>query len=121
MKFEALYNYLESHMYDRDKEHPLYLVKKFCEFYELPFDRIKKIVNDFGGFTDTEILLNVVHKISGDREIELDIETPVEFAERNNLYCKWHTGGWISCKKEDSGSTPDLNAAYTLMEPQDGR
>lgn len=113
MKFETLYNYVENHMYDRDKDHPLYLVKQFCEFYGLPFDRIKKIVNDFGGFTDAEILFNVVNKVPGDKEIDLNIETPAEFAERNNLYCKWHKGSWVECESSEEGAMPDLNRAYS--------
>ena len=113
MKFEALYSYVENHMYDRDKDYPLYLVNKFCESYGLPFARMKKILNDFGGFTDTEILFNVVDKVSGDKEIDLSIETPAEFAERKNFYCKWHKGSWVECKESDKGSMPDLNRAYT--------
>jgi len=119
-KFEDLYSFIEDHFYDRDKESPLYLVSKFCETYNLDFDRVKKIVSDFGGFNDVEVLLNVMTSVPGEQEIDISIETPAEFAERNNLYCKWHMGGWVSCDKEEKGSMPDLNKAYTLMGAQNG-
>jgi len=114
-KFEDLYSFIEDRFYDRDKESPLYLVGKFCETYNLNFNRLKKIVSDFGGHNDLEVILNVVSNVPGEQEIDMSIETPAEFAERNNLYCKWHTGGWVPCDKADKNAMPDLNRAYEKM------
>jgi hypothetical protein len=114
-KFEDLYSFIEDRFYDRDKESPLYLVSKFCETYNLNFNRLKKIVSDFGGHNDLEVILNVVSNVPGEQEIDMSIETPAEFAERNNLYCKWHTGGWVPCDKADKNAMPDLNRAYEKM------
>ncbi len=115
MKFESLYSFIEDNFGRRDHNMPHFLLKEFCETYKLDFNRLKKIVSDFGGHNDVELILNVPNSIDGDSLIDYSIETPVEFAERNNLYCKWHNGGWVPCDKADEDAMPDLNRAHIMM------
>ena len=116
MKFESLYSFIEDNFGARNQgKEPLHLVRRFCETYSLDFDRMKKIVYDFGGHDDVEVILNVPNSIPGDCEIDLNIETPVEFAERNNLYCKMQDGKWVECEKSDPCAMLDLNRAHIFM------
>ena len=115
MKYQDLYAYIEHNIVHRDHNVPHYLLKQFCEKNNLDFPRLQKIVSDFGGHNDIEIVLNVPDSIPDDFDINVDIETPVEFAKKNNLYCKWHEDKWIPCDKADKDAMPDLNTAYEIM------
>jgi len=115
-----LYLYIEKKFAKRTKrEHKesFFYTKKFLEKNHINKpSRIIQILSDFGAAQDIEVLWNVAEKIPDETNIEHDIETHVEYAIRNNYYCKWHEGMWVRCKQEDSGSMPDLNTAYTKME-----
>ena len=85
--------------------------------YHIPNpSRIIQVLSDFGAASDLEILWNVAEKINDDTLLTKDIETPVEFALRNEYYTKWHEGMWVRCNKNDLGAMPDLNTAYSRME-----
>lgn len=115
-----LYLYIEKKFAKRTKrEHKesFFYTKKFLEKNHINKpSRIIQILSDFGAAQDIEILWNVAEKIPDTTNIDQDIETPVEYAIRNHYYCKWHEGMWVRCKREDKGSMPDLNTAYTKME-----
>ena len=101
----------------RKNKQPFFYTKKFLEENSVSNpSRIIQILSDFGAAQDIEVLWNVAEKISDSTNLDKDIETPVEYALRNNYYCKWHEGMWVRCKKEDKGAVPDLNTAYTKME-----
>lgn len=116
MKFESLYSFIEDNFHHRDHADPHKLVKKFANSYGLDSDRIIKILKGFGGHNDFEVVLNVPDRIPGEVDIEENIETPEEFAIKNNLYCKWKDGKWVECEKSDDNSMPDLNRAHVIME-----
>ena len=114
-----LYDYLESILKNSETEElsDYYYTLKFCESNQILPDRLLQILFDFGGHNDIEILLNLPSSINEDTPITKDIETPVEYAIRNNLYARFHEGMWVRCKKSDKGSIPDLNTAYQKMFP----
>ena len=92
-----------------------YHTQKFCEARNLDTERIVLTLYDFGGHNDVQILYNVVGKIDKSLDLDAEIETPVEFAIRNNLYRRWHEGMWVSCKKGAEGAMVDLNKANEMM------
>ena len=89
--------------------------QSFCKKNNINADRLLRTLYDFGGGNDIEILLNVVENIPHDTPILSKVETPVEFAISNNYYTRFHEGMWVRCKKNDTGSVPDLNTAYIKM------
>lgn len=115
-----LYLYIEKQFAKRTKrEHreSFFYTKKFLDTNHIPNpSRIIQILSDFGAAQDLEVLWNVAEKISDNTKLTEDIETPVEYAIRNNYYCRWHEGMWVRCKKTDIGASPDLNTAYRKME-----
>lgn len=115
-----LYLFLEKHFAQRQKRprnvEPFFLTKQFCNTYHINNpSRIVQILSDFGASNDIEVLWNVVEMIPDETPIDKDIDTPVEFAIKNDLYTKWHEGMWVRCKKDDKGSMPDLNTAYQKL------
>lgn len=115
MKFESLYSFIEDNFHSRDKNENFYLVNKFCAFYCLDANKLKKILSDYGAYNDKEVIFNVTDKLPGETDIGSDIETPVEFAKRNKLYCKLHMGSWIDCEESEEGSVLNLNKAHSMM------
>jgi len=115
-----LYLYIEKKFAtrtNRDNKEHFYYTKKFLNKYHIPNpSRIIQVLSDFGAASDLEILWNVAERISDDTLLTKDIETPVEFALRNEYYTKWHEGMWVRCNKNDIGAMPDLNTAYRRME-----
>lgn len=115
-----LYLFIEKKFASRNKReniHAFIYTKKFLETHNIynP-SRIIQILSDFGAASDLEVLWNVAEKIPDDTDIGKDIETPIEYAIRNNYYCKWHEGMWVRCNKEDKGSMVDIATAYKRME-----
>jgi hypothetical protein len=115
-----LYLYIEKKFATRtnrnNKKH-FYYTKKFLSKYDIPNpSRIIQVLSDFGASSDLEILWNAADKINDNTLLTKDIETPVEFALRNEYYTKWHEGMWVRCNKNDIGAMPDLNTAYIRME-----
>lgn len=115
-----LYLYIEKQFAKRVKrEHKesFFYTKKFLNANHIKNpSRIIQILSDFGAAQDIEILWNVAEKIPDSTNIEKDIETPIEYAIRNDYYCRWHEGMWVRCKKEHNGAMPDLNTAYIKMK-----
>ena len=115
-----LYLFIEKKFASRTKReniHGFVYTKRFLEKHHIPNpSRIIQILSDFGAASDLEVLWNAADKIPDNTNIEKDIETPIEYAIRNNYYCKWHEGMWVRCKKEDKGSMPDISTAYKRME-----
>jgi hypothetical protein len=114
-----LYEYIKTVIKNSDTEDlsDYYHTIKFCEFHKIETDRLLQILHDFGGNNDIEVILNIPKSIKPDTPITKDIETPAEYAIRNNLYARFHEGMWVRCKKSDKGSIPDLNTAYQKMFP----
>jgi|688.fasta_scaffold684966_1 hypothetical protein len=112
-----LYNYLESKLIKQNPKtiNNFHYTLEFCQANGIQTDRLFKILYDFGGHNDLQIILNVSVAIGDDTPISKEIETPVEFAIRNNYYARFHEGMWVRCKKNDNGSMPDLNTAYQKM------
>lgn len=113
-----LYDYLESKLdkhISKKTINNFHYTLEFCRLNKIESDRLLKILYDFGGHNDLQILLNVPSSISDETLIDKEIETPVEYAVRNNYYAKFHEGMWVRCKKNDIGSIPDLNTAYQKM------
>ena len=103
--------------YKREHKEAFFYTKKFLEENNvINISRIIQILSDFGAAQDIEILWNVADKVSDDTPITQDIETPIEYAIRNEYYCRWHEGMWVRCKKGDNGFMPDINEAYKKME-----
>lgn len=107
-----LFDYLEL---NKDRSNNYYYTEKFCRDNGVDSERLILILYDFGGHNDAEVLYNVVGKIKRSKNLSDEIETPVEFALRNNLYCRWHEGMWVSCKKGSKDARIDLNKANELM------
>jgi hypothetical protein len=97
-----------------------YFTETFCKENGIDSQRIILILYDFGGHNDVEIIHNVVGKIRPEIELDAEVETPVEFAIRNSLYCRWHEGMWVRCKKGDKGAKVDLNLAHARMFGKNG-
>lgn len=118
-----LYDYLESIFRKSDTEElsDYYYTLKFCEHHKIVPDRILQILFDFGCHNDIEILLNLPLIISEKTDINKDLETPVEYAIKHNLYARFHEGMWVRCKKSQNGALPDLNTAYQRMFPNKKR
>jgi hypothetical protein len=112
-----LYNYLESKLRKQNPKaiNNFHYTLEFCKSKGMETERLLKILYDFGGHNDLQVILNVSVAIEDDTPISKEIETPVEFAIRNNYYARFHEGMWVRCKKNDSGSIPDLNTAYQKM------
>ena len=114
-----LYLFIEKKFAKRVKrEHrdAFFYTKQFLEENHVPNpSRIIQILSDFGAAQDLEVLWNVAERIPDTTDITEDIETPVEYAIRNNYYCRWHEGMWVSCKRGDTGYMPDLNKANERM------
>jgi len=92
-----------------------YFTETFCKEHDIDSQRIVLILYDFGGHNDVEVIHNVVGKIRPEVLLNDEVETPVEYAIRNNFYCKWHEGMWVRCKKGDIGARADLNLAQAKM------
>jgi hypothetical protein len=113
-----LYDYLEEVVKQTEEDLTDYsYVIGFCTKYNIESKRLLQILYDFGGHSDIEVILNLPKFIRYDTPITKDVETPVEYAIRNNLYARFHEGMWVRCKKNDNGSIPDLNTAYQQMFP----
>jgi hypothetical protein len=114
-----LYEYLEDILKNSDDEglSDYYHTLQFCKDNNIETNRLLQILFDFGGHNDIEILLNLPRSIKDETPINKDIETPVEYAIRNNLYARFHEGMWVRCKKNNKGAIPDLNTAYQQMFP----
>ena len=113
-----LYDYLEDIVKQTEEDlTDYYYVLRFCTHNKIESERLLQILHDFGGHNDIEVLLNLPRCIKYDIPITKDIETPVEYAIRNNLYAKFYEGMWVRCKANDAGSIPDLNTAYQQMFP----
>lgn len=112
-----LYDYLESELskQTRSKINNFHYTLEFCKKHKIESSRLMKILYDFGGHNDLEILINVSESISHDTLIDKDIETPIEFAIKNKYYARLHEGMWVRCNKNDVGAIPDLNTAYQKM------
>ena len=116
--YDDLYSYIELSLETATKKvSNFFYTLKFCKQNNIQVDRLLKILYDFGGHNDLEIILNVSRFISKDTPINKDIETPIEYAIRNNLYTRFHEGMWVRCKKSNKGAVPDLNTAYQQMFP----
>jgi hypothetical protein len=111
-----LYDYLEKELSKNNSSLEAFVfTKSFCEDNHVNSTRLIGILQGFNAHNDIEVLINVIEYISTDTPINQDIETPTEFAIRNNLYARFHEGMWVRCKQNDKGSIPDLNTAYTKM------
>lgn len=112
-----LYDYLESKLAKKSSKsiNNFHYTLEFCSLNKVDTERLLKILYDFGGHNDLQIFLNVSRSIGDETPITKDIETPIEYAIRNNYYAKFHEGMWVRCRKNDNGSIPDLNTAYQKM------
>jgi hypothetical protein len=116
-----LFDYLELKLNSKKEIYigNFYHTEKFCKEYNLDSERIILTLYDFGGHNDVQILYNVIGKIRRSIDLNEEVETPVEFAIRNNLYCRWHEGIWVRCKKGAKDSRIDLNKANEMMFGED--
>lgn len=114
-----LYDYLEDSLGNKplSKFVNYHYTLKFCKENNLSSDRLLKILYDFGGHNDFEVLINVARFINDDTPINKDMQTPLEYAIYHNLYTRFHEGMWVRCKKTDKKAVPDLNLAFTKMFP----
>jgi hypothetical protein len=111
-----LYDYIEKELSKNSSDIEAFIfTKSFCEDHHVNATKLISILIGFNAHNDIEVLVNVSERISADTPINQDIETPVEFAIRNNLYSRYHEGMWVRCKQNDKGSIPDLNTAYVKM------
>jgi len=92
-----------------------YHTEKFCKDNKLDSERIILTLYDFGGHNDVQILYNVIGKIPRITDLNEDVETPVEYAIRNQLYCRYHEGMWVRCKKGAKDARVDLSLANEMM------
>ena len=112
-----LFDYLENKVFAEKykKIDNFYHTEKFCKDHNLDGERIILTLYDFGGHNDSQVLYNVVGKIRRATDLNKEIETPVEFAIRNRLYCRFHEGMWVRCKKGAKDAKVDLNKANEMM------
>ncbi len=115
-----LYLYIEKKFakkIKREHKEAFHYTKEFLQLHHIPNpSRIIQILSDFGAASDIEILWSVVSRIKDSTEMTKDIETPVEYALRNEYYTRWHEGMWVRCKKDGEGATLDVNHAFIKME-----
>lgn len=116
LTYGDLYIYLEKYFIQRQNRNieleDFSLTKNFCKINNISnVSRLIQILSDYGASNDIEIIWNVTEMIPDDTPINKDLDTPIEFALKNNYYTKWHEGMWVKCKKNDIGSMPDLNTA----------
>jgi len=101
-----LFAYLRNHQRELRSPDPYFLVKRFLSEHGIVADSIIHVLEGFGGYDDTEVLMNAVGRIPADTPLVADVETPEAFAIRNGLHVYDENDGW---------SYPDLNAALTMM------
>lgn len=115
MKFNDLFDFIENNWLYRDRNNKWSLVELFAEKNSFDKNKIISILESFGAYNDQEVVLNIYDRIPGEFVIGEKLQTPKEFAENNNLYCRWKDGEWVICNKNDEGAMPDLNRAHIMM------
>lgn len=115
MRFQDLYDFIENNWDRADKSNKWSIVELFAEKNNFDKKRIISILEGFGAYNDQEVIFNVFDRIPGEFKIDQELETPKQFAEKNNLYCRWKDGAWIICDKNDNGAMLDLNRAHMMM------
>lgn len=122
LTYGDLFKYIAENLDSKDGLYigNFYFTETFCREHKLDSQPIILVLYDFGGHNDVEIIYNVVGKIRPEVELASEVETPVDFAIRNNFYCKWHEGMWVRCKKNDIGARADLNLAHAKMFGKNG-
>ena len=101
-----LFAYLRDHKQTLRTANPHYLVKRFLSLHLLPHSRIIEVLEGFGGYDDEEVLWNAAIRIPSDTGLLEDVETPVEYAIRQELYVYNGNSGW---------EEPDINSALAMM------
>ena len=79
MKYKELFDYLGKKCNFRKKkgiptwncDNELTFTKEFCKKHKLNFERIKKRLEDTGGYCDCEVLFNSIHKINNLEDLQI--------------------------------------------------
>ena len=90
---------------------PHFLTKRFLSEHHLPHTRIIEVLEGFGGYGDEDILWNAAIRIPSDTSLLEDVETPMEYAIRKELYVYNGSSGW---------GEPDINSALEMMMLEEG-
>ena len=104
--YGSLFAYLENHEQEMRSTDPHFLTRRYLSQQQLKDDRIIEILEGFGGYDDGEVLLNVVGRIDPDTLLIEDVETPAEYAARNDLFVYSPDNSWAEL---------DLNTAMVQM------
>jgi len=99
-----LFEYLLGQDSSRNTD-PFLNTRRFLREHSVPANRVVEILEGFGGYDDQEVILNATSKIPPATPLSEDVETPAEFAIRNDL--------WVYNGSEHG--EPDLNAAIEMM------
>jgi hypothetical protein len=130
-----LFDFLRNELDHRPCDNTLHHTKAFAEQHGLFFGELAQTLNDFGGYCDCEVLLNVFARGVIDTSVGIGQEsfkTPVQYAIDNGWYCTCRVtgepgsaeesssaGAWIPCKGDDPFAVPDLNRAILAMQVDD--
>lgn len=101
-----LFAFLRNHKSGLRSSDPHFQTKRFLSEHHLSHPRIIEVLEGFGGYDDEEILWNAAIRIPSDTCLLEDVETPMEYAIRKELYVLNGNSGW---------GEPDINAALAMM------
>ena len=110
LTYGHLYAFLRKHESDMRSSDPHFWTKRFLSEHHLPHSRIIEVLEGFGGYDDEEVLWNASARIPSDTSLLEDVETPMEYAIRKELYV-YNGSSW---------SEPDTNSALEMMMQEGG-
>ena len=99
-----LFEYLLGQDASRNTD-PFLNTRRYLREHNVPAHRVIEILEGFGGYDDQEVIWNAATKIPPATLLTDDVETPAEFAIRNDL---WVYNG-------TAHGEPDLNSAIQMM------
>ena len=110
LTYGHLYAFLRKHESDIRGPDPHFWTKRFLSEHHIRHDRILEILAGFGGYDDEEVLWNVVNRVPDSKGLLEDVETPVEYAIRKELYV-FNGSSW---------GEPDINSALEMIMLEEG-
>ena len=101
-----LFAFLRNHERMLRSTDPFFLVKRFLNRVGNEAEPIISILEGFGAYDDVEVLLNAAERIGPGTPLTAAVETPFQYAVRNELYVYQEGSQW---------GEPDINMAMEQM------
>jgi hypothetical protein len=113
--FGELYEYLDARIDDVLESRSFVLTLDFCRQNGVDGEGFPQFLMEWSANDDLEVLFNLPRRVPQSAEIGIFTDTPVLWAARNGLYCKWESGTWVPCHASDPDARLNLNLANEQM------